>query len=76
MHITIITFGQLTELSSAKITLENIADTDTLQQRLVEQYPALLNVKFAIAVDKRVISSNTLINETSAIALLPPFSGG
>ena len=76
MQITIITFGQIAELSSDKIILENVHDTDTLQQRLVEEYPALLNIKYAVAVDKKVISGNTVIDETSAIALLPPFSGG
>ena len=76
MQIAIITFGQIAELSSAKIILENVHDTDTLQQRLVEVYPALQNIKYAIAVDKKIVSGNTVINETSAIALLPPFSGG
>lgn len=76
MQITIITFGQITALSSGRIILQAVDDTDTLRQRLGEQYPALLNIKYAIAVDKKIVSGNILINETSAIALLPPFSGG
>ena len=76
MQVNIITFGQIAELSSGKITLENVGDTDTLKQRLVAEYPALLNMKYALAVDKKVVSGNVAISETSAIALLPPFSGG
>jgi molybdopterin converting factor small subunit len=33
-------------------------------------------VKYIIAVDKKVIQENTVISETSNVALLPPFSGG
>ncbi len=76
MQVTIITFGQIAELFCGKITLENVHDTDSLQQRLVEQYPALVNIKYAIAVDKKLVSGNVAISETSSIALLPPFSGG
>ena len=76
MQATIITFGQIAELSSSKITLENVIDTDSLRLRLMEEYPSLTNINYAIAIDKRIVSENTVINETSVIALLPPFSGG
>lgn len=76
MQTTIITFGQIAELSSSKIIFDNLVDTDSLRHKLVETYPALLNIKYAIAVDKKIVSDNTLISETSEIALLPPFSGG
>jgi molybdopterin converting factor small subunit len=29
-----------------------------------------------VAVDKQAISGNTILKEGSAVALLPPFSGG
>ena len=76
MQATIITFGQIAELSSSKIVLENVSDTDSLRLRLIEEYPSLTNINYAIAIDKRIVSENTVINETSVIALLPPFSGG
>ena len=74
--MTIITFGQITELSAAQIIIEAVADTDMLKQSLGELYPALIHKKYAIAIDKMIISKNTPINEGSTIALLPPFSGG
>lgn len=76
MQATIITFGKIAELSSDKIILDNVVDTNSLKQRLEQQYPALINIKYAIAVDKKIVSGNVSINETSTIALLPPFSGG
>ena len=76
MQLTIITFGQIAELLSGKIILDNVIDTDLLRQRLAEEYPVLLNIKYAIAVDKKIVLGNTVITETSTVALLPPFSGG
>jgi len=74
--MTIITFGQIAELLSNKITFDAVSDTDTLRNKLEEKFPALLNIKYAIAIDKKIVLSNTEINETSTIAILPPFSGG
>jgi molybdopterin converting factor small subunit len=47
-----------------------------LKQKLEEKYSSLRNAKYIIAVDRKVIIKNTVINETSDVALLPPFSGG
>jgi len=74
--MTIITFGQIAELLSNKIAIDAVSDTDTLRNKLEEKFPALLNIKYAIAIDKKIVSSNTEISETSTIAILPPFSGG
>ena len=76
MQISITTFGQLAERISPKIILENIVDTNMLKQKLEEKYSSLRNAKYIIAVDRKVIIKNTVINETSDVALLPPFSGG
>lgn len=76
MQVIITTFGQLTELTASKIILEDVTDTVMLQQMLIHKYPVLQNTKYAIAVDKKIVSENTAINETSSVALLPPFSGG
>lgn len=76
MQISITTFGRLTELTASTIIAENVTDTAMLQQVLIQKYPVLLNTKYAIAIDKKIVSDNTAINETSIVALLPPFSGG
>ena len=77
MQITILFFGQLTDITGkASIALEDIVDTDALAIRLNQQFPALANAKYAIAIDKKLINNNTLLTNNCTIALLPPFSGG
>ncbi|MGL6268556.1 MAG: MoaD/ThiS family protein [Chitinophagaceae bacterium] len=43
---------------------------------LKEKFPKLADSKFAIAVDKKVITENSLINQASTVVLMPAFSGG
>ena len=77
MQITILFFGQLTDIAGkTSILLEGIEDTDALTLRLHQQFPALANSKYAIAIDKKLINSNTLLTNNCHVALLPPFSGG
>ena len=77
MESKIILFGQLTDITgNDTIAMNNISDTDSVVTELNKLYPAMIGVKYIIAVDKKVIQENTVIQETSTIALLPPFSGG
>jgi len=76
MAIKITTYGQLAEMTAPEIILENIIDSDILTQQLEKIYPSLLKVKYLIVIDKKIIHGYTLINESSCVALLPPFSGG
>jgi sulfur-carrier protein len=47
-----------------------------LRQYLVEAYPALKEIRFAIAVNQTLADSQTLLSEDCEVAILPPFSGG
>jgi molybdopterin converting factor small subunit len=76
MPLKICIFGQLTEITGPDLELSGIEDTDRLKQYLYEHYPDLQHKNFAIAVDKKVFLSNTLLHDHAEIALLPPFSGG
>ncbi len=70
-------FGQLQDITgSSLISIDNVTDTDMLLSKLSIQYPMLKEKKFLIALDKKIITKKTVINELQAIALLPPFSGG
>ena len=68
-------FGQLTEIAGSNTITVEASDTDTLVQAVNSKYPAMAGIKYMIAVDKKNIQVNTIINEASNIALLPPFSG-
>ena len=76
MNINIIIFGQLCEILGEKLVIENISDTESLQQALHKKFPDLANFKYVMAVNKKQITTNTVLNEEAVVALLPPFSGG
>ncbi|MDO9373983.1 MAG: MoaD/ThiS family protein [Ferruginibacter sp.] len=77
MKINLLIFGQLTDdIGSSKLELEEIADTDTLHHILLHRYPSLKDRKFTIAVDAKLITTNTSLTDHSTVALMPPFSGG
>ncbi|MEO5889432.1 MAG: MoaD/ThiS family protein [Ferruginibacter sp.] len=77
MTVNIMLFGQLCDITGTDaIVLENIVDTDRLIDILQRSYPALIHSKYVIAVDKNIVSENTLLPNNSTVALLPPFSGG
>lgn len=74
--MTILTFGQITELCGGTRLEADAPDTDSLHALLQERYPALCDRMYAIAVDQQIISDNTRLYSSSVVALLPPFSGG
>ena len=77
MDIKVILFGQLTDIvKESEILLSNVSDTDSVVNALNKAYPELASSKYAIALDKKVIKTNTVLSNGSVIALLPPFSGG
>jgi sulfur-carrier protein len=76
MGLHIILFGRLADIAGSSVIVNAVADTDSLISALHKTYPALAESKYVIAVDKRVITSNTLLSENSVVALLPPLSGG
>lgn len=77
MPVQVIVFGQLTDIVGRQpITVADATDTTQLIQQLNERYPALVNASYIIAVDKQLISDNTLLTGDHTVALLPPFAGG
>ena len=77
MNVNILIFGQLTDITGTSVvSINHVADTDLLLNKLYTQYPLLKEKKFLIAVDNQIIHKKTEIGEQVKIALLPPFSGG
>jgi len=76
MSVKIILFGKLADIVGGSVSLDNVPDTDSLVDSLNKRYPELATTKYVVAVDKQVIKENTLLNNKSTVALLPPFSGG
>jgi molybdopterin synthase sulfur carrier subunit len=77
MKVEILLFGRLVELlGGTHLFLEDAADTNTVCNRLEEQFPALKQVKYQVAVDQSVIHGNKRLTDGMTVALMPPFSGG
>jgi len=77
MKVNIILFGQLVDITGVdSFVMEDTFDTNCLVISLQKSYPAIMNAKYLIAVDKKVIEKNTLLPDNCTVALLPPFSGG
>ncbi|MBK8553650.1 MAG: MoaD/ThiS family protein [Ignavibacteria bacterium] len=77
MEINILTFGHITDITSkAEFRISEVKDTDELRIKLSELFSAIRSIKYSIAVNKKVIQSNTVLTNDDTVALLPPFSGG
>ena len=77
MQVQIVLFGQLTDITgSHTLVLNGVADTNQVVAAVNKLFPAMADVKYIIAVDKKQVQENTALNETASVALLPPFSGG
>lgn len=78
MKLTINYFGMIVEtVGSSKADFElhgkNVSD---LKNELEYTFPELLGMSYQIAVNQKLVSSETMITEQDEIAVLPPFAGG
>ena len=77
MPVKIITFGRLKDITgSGDILFDKVTDTAELIEQLHQRFPALANAPYIVAVDKQIISANTILSGENTVALLPPYSGG
>lgn len=77
MKITVLTFGQIKDITgTGELMYTDINNSNLLTDLLISKYPALSNLNFSIAVNKKIISETTLFSDNDVIALLPAFSGG
>jgi molybdopterin synthase sulfur carrier subunit len=77
MEIHLLAFGQIADIMGKSAwKMVGIKDTNELIKNLKEQFPALSTTSYSIAVNKKMIQENTILNQNDTIALLPPFSGG
>ena len=77
MKINVLTFGQVTDIiNQSSFEVGDVTDVNGLKQMLEAKYEQLKEIKYAIAVDKKIVSGNAPLQDKSVVALLPPFSGG
>ena len=81
MKIVIKYFGMIEEaIKKSEETLslnseKNIYLND-IHNELKENYPVLKKMNYKIAVNLQITEENTIIENNTEIALLPPFAGG
>ena len=77
MHVNVIVFGQIAEITGAtNFVVDDVGDSDRLIEKLHARFPGLVNSKYALAVNRKIVRDNTALTDNSEIAILPPFSGG
>lgn len=75
MEIKIIAFGSIAELTGKEITMQ-ASDVDSLKVILQELFPELVDRKYAVAVNMKVVQGNLELKQNDTVALMPPYSGG
>jgi molybdopterin synthase sulfur carrier subunit len=77
MEIKILAFGQIADiLGKSSLTFSDVKNTDSLIANLSEAFPELSSLKYSIAVNQKLMHTNSELNDNDTVALLPPFSGG
>lgn len=77
MKVSVLTFGEVADIvNTSSFSMNNVADIDTLKRSLEDKFPQLKEIKYAVAVNKKIVNHNLILEDESIIALLPPFSGG
>ncbi|EMR03673.1 MoaD/ThiS family protein [Cesiribacter andamanensis] len=77
MEVNILAFGRIAELTAAREwKMQGVRSTEEVRQQLEATYPALQGMRYALALNKKIITADTPLSEGAELALLPPFSGG
>ena len=77
MSIQIKFFGSLADAAGkSQVDINDVNDTDSLKEKMLKDFPKLMNYQFVIAVSKQIVKKNQALNSGDVVALLPPFAGG
>ncbi len=75
--MNLLAFGIIAEkIGASNFSLEDIKDTDSLKEKLLQQYPTLQELNYIVSVNCKIAHGNTVLDDLAEVALLPPFSGG
>jgi molybdopterin converting factor small subunit len=77
MKVKILFFGILREAAGKQeMILNDINDSETLQNQLTSLIPSLKDYTFRLAINQEFIDSNCTLKEGDIVAVMPPFAGG
>lgn len=72
----VLLFGSIAEKAGSAVLQVEASSVATLRQVLIKRVPELEHMRYAIAVDRRVVTDDRELTGAEEIAVLPPFAGG
>jgi sulfur-carrier protein len=77
MKVKILFFGMLSEVAGKQeMILNDIGDSETLQNHLTTLIPDLKDYTFRMAINQEFIDNNHTLKDGDVVAMMPPFAGG
>jgi len=77
MKINVLLFGILADKAGTpSVVMRDIRDIDDLMNKLKSQFTFLVNSRYAIAKNQKIVRDNAILSDGDEIAILPPFAGG
>ncbi|MBM3400049.1 MAG: MoaD/ThiS family protein [Bacteroidetes bacterium] len=74
--MNVLLFGRLAEICGSNNYTFDLKDTDSVCDKLSEDFPEIKRLSFAVAVNQKLVVQNTELNDGDEVALMPPYSGG
>ena len=70
-------FASLAELTGkSELEISGVNSIADLRTAFEKQFRGMESMKYAVAVNNKIVNGDQLLNDTDEIAFLPPFSGG
>lgn len=77
LKIKILVFGKIADVTDCyELSREGISTLMELKAALERDFPALKELHYQMAVNKKIELSDIMLTDGCEVALLPPFSGG
>ena len=77
MEINLLAFGKIADITTrGNWKMQGVQSTEALRAQLEQQFPQLRGMSYQVAVNQKIVNSDTPLGDQAEVALLPPFSGG
>lgn len=74
--VKVLYFGEAQDVAGRSEEMLTTTDTASLRKQLTEKYPAMRSIPFRMALNRRLLNEESMLNKNDIIAILPPFQGG